>query len=238
MHRTIRLFAVFLTVLFSSYSVAESPETPWYEFEVIVFLNNSSAGGQSEVWRDSTPPENLPDAIDPYERQSPVAGIGNIQTPIIELLPASQYQLTEVYSRLDRSPRYTPLVHLGWRQPVQSDDLARGVRLHTNEPLQNSSTTYPGLQRDREIALHRLDGIIRLSINRYLHADVDLYLRDSGYPQQVSDYNSATRAIRYFNLNESRRIKSNEVHYLDHPLFGLLLSARPYTRPDDELLPR
>jgi hypothetical protein len=238
MHRTIRLFTVFLTVVFSSYSVAESPDTPWYEFEVIVFLNNSSVAGQSEAWRDSPLPENLSVSIDPHERQSTASGIGNMQVPVHELLPASQYQLTEEYSRLDRSSRYTPLIHLGWRQPVQSDDTARSIRLHTNEPLQGGSMTYPGLQQDRETALHRLDGTIRLSINRYLHADVDLYLRGPGYLQQAADHNSTTRAIRYFNLNESRRIKSNEVHYFDHPLLGLLLSARPYTRPDDVSLPQ
>lgn len=32
-------------------------------------------------------------------------------------------------------------------------------------------------------------------------------------------------------LKQSRRMRSGEIHYLDHPLFGLIVTANPYTLP-------
>ncbi len=31
-----------------------------------------------------------------------------------------------------------------------------------------------------------------------------------------------------FHLQESRRMRSNEIHYLDHPMFGVIIQVRPY----------
>ncbi len=53
-----------------------------------------------------------------------------------------------------------------------------------------------------------LEGSINLYKNRYLHINADLV------------FNSFDGAVR---LNENRRLKSKELHYLDHPLFGLLV---------------
>ncbi|PCJ45081.1 MAG: hypothetical protein COA99_05700 [Moraxellaceae bacterium] len=41
-------------------------------------------------------------------------------------------------------------------------------------------------------------------------------------------------AIRTVVLNESRRMRSDEMHYLDHPLFGMLIKILPYTPPLEE----
>ena len=41
-------------------------------------------------------------------------------------------------------------------------------------------------------------------------------------------------AIRTVVLNESRRMRSDEMHYLDHPLFGMLIKISPYTPPLEE----
>ncbi|MCP3673658.1 MAG: hypothetical protein GY829_04200, partial [Gammaproteobacteria bacterium] len=31
-------------------------------------------------------------------------------------------------------------------------------------------------------------------------------------------------------MQQSRRLRRNEIHYLDHPLFGLLIQIRPYEK--------
>lgn len=53
-----------------------------------------------------------------------------------------------------------------------------------------------------------LEGTINLHKKRFLHVTADLV------------FNSFEGSVR---LNESRRLKSKELHYLDHPLFGMLV---------------
>jgi hypothetical protein len=42
-------------------------------------------------------------------------------------------------------------------------------------------------------------------------------------------------AIRTVVIDESRRMRSNEIHYLDHPLFGMVIKVTPYEAPIPEI---
>ena len=102
-----------------------------------------------------------------------------------------------------------------------------------------------------------LDGTVRVHRARYLHVQADLlYYRpmdsDAGAPvpagggsaqapladspdtalieQLLAEEDVATRLFR---LTESRRMRSAELHYLDHPLFGMLVEAWPVELPEE-----
>lgn len=49
--------------------------------------------------------------------------------------------------------------------------------------------------------------------------------------QETITYYEATRTVL---LNESRRMRSDELHYLDHPLFGMLVKVTSYEAPEPE----
>lgn len=99
-----------------------------------------------------------------------------------------------------------------------------------------------------------LDGYIKIILTRYLHADVDL-VYTTGLPLNpqagvtnpsatsapgtnppptstsatVSADSTLTQpAPIIYRLKESRRMRSKELHYLDHPVLGLLLLITPY----------
>jgi hypothetical protein len=56
-------------------------------------------------------------------------------------------------------------------------------------------------------------GVVQVTRGRYLHARVDLvYYDELGGP---------------YRLEGRRRMRSNELHYLDHPLFGVLVVVTP-----------
>lgn len=97
-------------------------------------------------------------------------------------------------------------------------------------------------------------GTVKLSVSRYLHLDTNLIYRAATQQQEairVPDYilwglqpyptlqepqgpayqMEAWQAIRGFQLKESRRMRSTEVHYLDHPLFGMVVLVTPYELP-------
>ncbi len=105
----------------------------------------------------------------------------------------------------------------------------------------------------------RLIGTVKLSVARYLHLATDLVYRlpvtqqaavpvpdfdlwyDRPYPTLREPQGPAYRleewqAIRGFRLRESRRMRSRVLHYLDHPLFGLVVLVTPVELPqaDDQ----
>lgn len=61
----------------------------------------------------------------------------------------------------------------------------------------------------------RLSGLIRMSRGRYLHLNTDLILRDINSSQP-------------YRIKLHRRMRSDELHYVDHPRLGILIRAKRY----------
>ena len=79
------------------------------------------------------------------------------------------------------------------------------------------------LHATRGSAVYELDGSITLIRERYLHLAVDLTL--------------TSRDVLY-QLDETRRMRSGELHYFDNPRFGVIARVTPYESdesvPEDE----
>lgn len=91
---------------------------------------------------------------------------------------------------------------------------------------------------------HILDGTFTLRRGRFLHVDVDL-----GYTKTVTieqpaaatessseDTADTTEAAPqttniYVRMTDSLRVRNEQLHYLDHPLFGVLFMVTPYQAP-------
>ncbi|NIR29452.1 MAG: hypothetical protein GWN84_09115 [Gammaproteobacteria bacterium] len=92
-----------------------------------------------------------------------------------------------------------------------------------------------------------LEGTLRLHLARYLHLQADLlYYRPPPADPLPADDSPATARNEspagepaaaevwhptLFRLQESRRMRSGELHYLDHPLFGVLALVTPFEVP-------
>ncbi|MCZ6890689.1 MAG: CsiV family protein [Gammaproteobacteria bacterium] len=71
---------------------------------------------------------------------------------------------------------------------------------------------------------HRVEGVLSVTLQRFLHVDVQLWLHEA--PRWPAPFTGAPFAVgdnTYRILDESRRMRSKELHHLDHPLFGLLV---------------
>ena len=113
----------------------------------------------------------------------------------------------------------------------------------------------PRINVARDPSKPALDGTVRVHRARYLHVEADLlYYRplagDTGAAPQAADAGAAPLAdspdtafieqllaeddgpARLFRLTERRRMRSKELHYLDHPLFGVLVEAWPLELPE------
>lgn len=113
--------------------------------------------------------------------------------------PNSINRLAGIRQALARSPEHRILQSTSWSQSEAS---------YASSPLV-------------KITAQQLLGAIKIYAPNLLFAELNLrYLPDStpGFSQ--------TSSPSYF-MNEKRRLKLNEIHYFDHPKFGVILSVRP-----------
>jgi hypothetical protein len=129
-------------------------------------------------------------------------------------LSSSRYRLKPVRYSLQQGGDYTVLYHRAWRQLAYSPSRAVDYPVHAlSDDSRNS-----------------VEGTVRLVRGRYLHLDMDLLLRDTGLqpPGHYADGPGYTPAYR---LIEKRRIKRSDLHYFDHPRFGVLALVTPVSAP-------
>jgi hypothetical protein len=126
-------------------------------------------------------------------------------------LDRSQYQLDGIRGGLRNSSGYSVLLHRAWRQVGY--DAAHAIAYPIHSLAENG--------RDS------IEGSVTLIRERYLHLDVDLLLLRANY----ADGADSSPA---FQLREKRRMRSRELHYFDHPRFGMIAVVTPYDAPEDE----
>ena len=117
-------------------------------------------------------------------------------------LSAEQLTLQEQRRNIALAPELNVVFHGRWQQPVPPRDAPQRILL----PVEN-------LQLSTEFM--RLNGHIGITLGRYLHANTKLWL----HPDPSSN--------QYALLHESRRMRSGELHYIDHPMMGVLINIVP-----------
>lgn len=209
-----------------------------YQVEVIIFDRlTPDAGG--EQWRDT--PFILPDdPVDPQAAEAlaevPVEAPAEALPPApYRLLPPARHRLGGIYDFFRRTAEYQPLLHLSWQQPAATEGQARHVRLRHPAP---DSATAPATEEPMFIEQlirpkPEIDGAIRIRGGFYLHADIDLSRFrvippankiPPAPPVYAAAGPEATQKTR-LELKETRRIKLNEIHYFDHPMYGVILEV-------------
>lgn len=182
-----------------------------YQVEIIVF-ENLHQNSDEEISRTGL---KLPDFTDSIILdESDTADIS-----AFKLLPAGLYKLGGVYNELKYSKNYRPLLHMAWEQPALNQGRARSVRIRDIDNID---------QTDNNDPMIKLDGVIRIRSTQFLHADVDLFYFINSLPESVIQADSgnntaATIQTGFAELKETRKMKLNELHYFDNPVFGLLL---------------
>ncbi len=238
-NKKIRQLLQMVVLLGLSHANVQAAEAKWYNVEIVIFSQDSSAGGGSEQWPVI---ESLPDWSDAVTIQPGVSIPTAIQTAVqadmsvqerqqlwgkpektnrsasFSMLSQSNLRLNAITASLRGSNgRFAPLLHLAWRQPAQSKKSAKTIY------LQSAATSTNGIPR--------LQGTVRLSVQRYLHIDLDLLLQrkeikradDSGFIQS-SSFSPERTGYRF---KTHRRMRSEELHYLDHPRLGAIVIVRP-----------
>ena len=136
------------------------------------------------------------------------------KTAEIVALPVTIGQLSEVVEKLQQSPAYHVLHHTTWRQEAVSISEAPYVDVSALNIGEDSG----------------LNGLVRFYQSPLLY--VDVFLKHTPFvdpleAEQASGEEDATPLNPASFLVEKRRVKLKEVHYLDHPDIGVILTVWP-----------
>ncbi len=197
--------------------VTIAAETRWYDVEVIIFSHNSEQYRSSELW----PVDYELPQTEVTQTLLPAQSGGNTPVAFTRLAPDS-LQLSTEAERIKSAADMELLLHLGWRQPGLAEDQAVAVRVDEEDS-------------------DRLSGTLKLVLSRYLHINTDLIYREAQsdsatqqdeislyYPSDDPSVLSLQPRYQAYHLKQSRRMRSRELHYLDHPLFGMAILVTPY----------
>jgi len=96
-------------------------------------------------------------------------------------------------------------------------------------------------QNPEDEQLKTLDGTIKLHLGRYLHLEADLLYRSQIEPLENNTFfmnlDEIEQPQTLFRMHQTRRLRSGELHYFDHPMFGMLVQITPYELPEPEIEP-
>ena len=226
-----------------SYSPAYSQnEGKWYDVEVLIFKRLDVDPLATENWRN-----NL-ELSYPTQYQY-------LQTDTEEenfqLRPKEEHQLGGYIYTLQRNESYRVLYHQAWRQQMQGKEASPSIIVRGGEELGNNN------QKELEgyIKIH-IARYLHLTTDLWLTIARDEADEEVSWPllplppgetvsattvatsnqRPVDNINLSTLPLNYeFSINnqpisllrERRRMRSKELHYIDHPLMGLLILITP-----------
>lgn len=194
-----------------------------YAVEVVLF-RQAEIGGGSEWW----------------PRHAPSPGperIGALAADDVRTLPGGELELTRFRNGLAAAPGYEVLGHFGWVQPDWSEQEAAAVAL----PLGWTPPTSVADPFAFVPAGTRLFGTVKVYVSRYLHVQTDLRFYPQGRPatpplRPVPGADPLTglettvpeepAGPRVYPMVQSQRMRSGDIHYLDHPVLGILIEVR------------
>lgn len=177
------------------------------------------------------------------------------------LLSREQNQFNDIINKLSREPGNKNLLHMTWQQSMLPRHKAKPIRLYSGQDFSDrfemngqiinthqSELTIPEfnfLGSSYTSSTHKpvwkIDGILNIYLNHFLYVETRLNLRKEGtkdldisqdYLNEIIDENSQAVPFLYaFPLTQNRRVRSDEIHYFDHPKMGMILQIRKMEQP-------
>lgn len=235
----------FLFLALTSISYAE--DMRYYDIEVVVIENLNPAARKSENWPlqvHMAQPEKIIPLGEPVPNLKEWLPKDADLKLSYKVLNSKNYQLTEHVEKLAESKSKRVIFHTAWRQPGLDKHTALPVYFKREIPVPPVVETELSFGQPQSPATPtELEGILRVTLARYLHLEAELRLRDK-LPEMTSDNpfevldsevpveDMEKQGIIYLKQKRNR-IRSKELHYIDHPVLGILLLITPYELPED-----
>jgi len=237
-------------------------EGRWFQIEMIVFAQTPNQR-QQETWPTNIAiayPPNWKQLEDPAQTEH-VDIEALLATADYYQLPVEQRLLNNNIRDLERSSGHRVLFHEAWRQQVWGVDeapsllikggkqygehlelegsvqlsVARYLHLKTNlwftefhHNLGQEASDYPPLPA---IPTREANKDTQSNAEHHLPSWDQLQLISNEYEKILEQPYVSSRIIT---MQQKRRMRSKEIHYIDHPVIGILIYILPYELPETE----
>ncbi len=197
-----------------------------YHVEIILFEDARDRYLNSENWNKTVK----------IKHQQPTSGSDklnkNVNSERFQSIKPTM--LKKQYKRLNVSSQYNVLFYGAWIQAGLNKNTAFEINI---EALENTHTSR---------STNTLSGTFRLVLSRFLHMHsqlnyhrkipLDNYSEAALTSASQTIYNEMTtgKALYQFYtypINSHRRMRSRVLHYIDHPLVGMLIQINPIEKP-------
>ena len=193
---------------------AQTSSAPQVHVEIIIFQSLAQRGWTEEYW-PLTPGLVLSDQV---KRLGDTANWAKVVAP-------EKLELAEVRSRMTTDRGYDVLAHFAWQQPAFNRNQAQPIIIDSQ------------LQKRRHES-SPIYGQVRAYQERFNHVEIKLEF-DRRIPANLRERFAEHQGIELawlpdnwkFVMDESRRVRPGELHYVDHPLFGVLIHVSRVTQP-------
>jgi len=232
----------FFILLISLLSTPSFANERWYQIEILIFANNSAQGLISERWRQ--PKTETPSVED---RTMTLEEAIADSRYYFESVSESDKQLLDSVAKLRKHWQYRPLLYSAWQQGFTKDAAAIPVYINNQiivkkaDPFAQSVSQFSqrfgdgfsseDLDAGNKQTIYELSGTAAVTLKRYLHLELKLdynRLLNSRDKEQVKAiYQSLGTDYLSFKIDESRRMRSKQAHYFDHPTFGVIALITP-----------
>ena len=213
---------------FAQPAAAPTPAIPQYQVEIIVFAHREFDAGEERFAQELAPLRGdqtlleVPLYVEPSPplTAGPAIGAPTESTPApvddplaFRLLAPDQLQLKTEYRKLATVGAYRTVLHAGWVQPGLPEDQAKPFDL-----------TLLGVTNPR--------GNVRVYLSRFLHVSLDISYQDGTAaavttPEPLGNELREVALAPRYRLTTERQTRSGELHYFDHPAFGVLVKVTP-----------
>lgn len=220
-------------ISFSSICLADSD---LYKVEIVLFKRLDQ--------------ESIPNEASLASSQQPTKSLTELNPEIIQtteipyqLLSEKQLQLSKEAKKLSHRKNMQVMLHIAWLQPMNSKRYTKPVHIFAGESLasdqeNNTDVDYFHLPVTEPGQHFEFDGSIRVNrSNNFVINTQLIYTLAPASKKSFNFFNRASANNLYDNestqyvINQSQSVRSNELHYFDHPGFGLLAMVTKLESP-------
>ena len=241
---------VLISILFFALAnISFAEDMRYYDVEIVIIENLSENAKNSENWPlhvNLEPPKKSVQLGQPVPKLSEWLPADVDLKESYKVLSSKTFQLNEQVDKISESKTKRVIFHTAWRQPGLDKHKALPIyfkrEVPSAPPISDEASSEEEQQTDTTPSV--LDGILRVTLARYLHLEAELSYRkklpeitDSENPFAVLDNENSRGTLEKQGIvhlkQNRRRMRSKELHYLDHPVLGILINITPYEKPED-----
>ena len=186
-------------------------EVTEYDFEIIIFEDIANRYANSEQWQyefDQTASDSTLVEMDSQGNRANTTSSSSASN----IRQIKGIGLNKYVRKLASSKNYHVLVHKSWRQTGLADDAAIDI------PIDSRLT-------DKGNANY-INGTIKIVLGRYLHIYTDMIYQQPRKEAAPLLIGETSQHYKRYPINFHRRMRSKELHYLDHPIVGILVMEK------------